>query len=70
MHDELSFSERLTNWTQTAVDQFFTKWGTCKLQELFVNPKLLGKCCAHFRIYWEMFLHTDGSANVEPQRSQ
>lgn len=28
MHDELSFSERLTNWTQTAVDQFFTKWGT------------------------------------------
>ena len=30
MHDELSMSERITNWTQTTVDHLFTKWGTCK----------------------------------------
>ncbi|MPC37079.1 Niemann-Pick C1 protein [Portunus trituberculatus] len=28
MHDELSLSERITNWTQTTVDHLFTKWGT------------------------------------------
>lgn len=28
MHDELSMSERITNWTQTTVDHLFTKWGT------------------------------------------
>lgn len=28
MHDELTVSERITNWTQTTVDHLFTKWGT------------------------------------------
>lgn len=28
MSDELSLSERITNWTQTTVDHLFTKWGT------------------------------------------
>ncbi|XP_076063159.1 Niemann-Pick type C-1a isoform X2 [Oratosquilla oratoria] len=26
--DELTVSDKITSWTQTAVDQFFTKWGT------------------------------------------